>query len=119
MPVIFVYGSLKKGKKLHFYLKNSVFLGVGQTCKKYPLILSKSGWYPYLIEKEGFGFQIKGEVYKVDFKTLKKLDKVEEVPHYYYRKKIPICLNNKKVLAYTYFVRKPPKFTKKDLLKEF
>ncbi|WP_457559846.1 gamma-glutamylcyclotransferase family protein [Caminibacter sp.] len=119
MPLIFVYGSLKKGKKLHNYLKNSLFLGNAKTLKKYPLILSRSKWYPYLIEKEGIGYQIKGEVYKIDFKTLKILDRVEEAPYYYYRKTIPVILNGKKVLAYTYFVRKPLKFNKKELIEEF
>ncbi len=72
-----------------------------------------------MIEKKSIGCQIKGEVYKVDFKTLKILDRVEEVPNYYYRKKIPVIINEKKVLAYVYFVRKTPKFNKKELIEEF
>ena len=83
------------------------------------MVLSKSGWYPYLIEKRGKGYNVKGELYKIDFKTLKILDRVEEAPHYYYRKKIPVCFKDKKVYAYVYFVRKPPKFEEKELLKEF
>jgi len=117
--IVFVYGSLKQNKKLHSYLKNSKFLGYATTCKKYPLILSKSGWYPYLINKPNIGYHIKGEVYKITPKTLKILDKLEEAPHYYYRKKICIKFNNKTIKAWVYFVRKPPKFTKKDLIDEF
>ena len=116
---IFVYGSLKKGKKLHYFLKKSKFLGEAETCDKYPMILSKSKWYPYLIEKKDVGYKIKGEVYEISPSLLKKLDKVEEAPFYYYRKKIPVCLNKKRVLAWVYFVRKIPKFRKKDLIKEF
>ncbi|WP_457563213.1 gamma-glutamylcyclotransferase family protein [Caminibacter pacificus] len=116
--IVFVYGSLKRGKRLHSYLKNAKFLGEGVTCRPYPLIVSKSGWYPYLIEKNG-GYKIKGEVYKITPKLLKILDKIEESPNYYYRKKICVKINGKTVKAWTYFVRKPPKFTKKELIKEF
>ncbi len=116
---IFVYGSLKKGKKLNFYLKKAKFLGTAITCVKYPMIISKSIWYPYLIEKKGIGKKIKGEVYKISPKLLKILDRVEEVPHYYYRKQIPICLNSKTIKAWVYFVRKFPKLNKKDLIDEF
>ena len=116
---VFVYGSLKRDKKLHFYLKDAKFLGKATTCKKYPMIISKSGWYPYLIEKEGVGYKVKGEVYEISPKLLKILDKVEEAPFYYYRKQIPICLNGKTTKAWVYFVRKPPKFNKKELIDEF
>ena len=116
---VFVYGSLKKGKKLAFYLKNVKFLGDAITCEKYPMVLSKSGWYPYLIDKKGMGFNIKGEVYEISPRLLKILDRVEEVPHYYYRKQIPVCLNGKTIKAWVYFVRKAPKFNKKDLIDEF
>jgi len=117
--IVFVYGSLKKGKKLHSYLKNSKFLGNATTCEKYPMILSKEGWYPYLIDKPGMGYYIKGEVYNITPNTLKLLDKVEEAPNYYFRKKICVKIGNKKVYAWTYFVKKPPKFTSKELLEEF
>ena len=42
-----------------------------------------------------------------------------EVPFYYYRKQIPICLNSKTIKAWVYFVRKFPKLNKKDLIDEF
>lgn len=116
--IIFVYGSLKKDKKLHRYLKTAKFLGSGVTCIKYPMILSKNRWYPYLIEKKE-GHHIKGEVYKITPKLLKILDRVEEVPFYYYRKKICIKLNKKTLKVWAYFVKKPPKFNKKDLIDEF
>ena len=117
--IVFVYGSLKKGKKLHFYLKKAKFLGKATTCDKYPMIISKSGWYPYLIDKKGIGYKIKGEVYKVSPTLLKILDRIEEVPFYYYRKQIPVCLNRKTIKAWVYFVKKKPKFNKKSLIEEF
>ncbi len=117
--IVFVYGSLKRDKKLHFYLKDAKFLGKAFTCHKYPMVISKEGWYPYLIEHKGRGDYIKGEAYKITPKLLKILDKVEETPNYYYRKKICIKIRNKKHKAYAYFVKKPPKYTKKDLINEF
>jgi len=116
---IFVYGSLKQNKKLHTYLKGATFLGYAVTSKKYPLILSKSGWYPYLLDLPGVGYYIKGEVYDVNYSLLKRLDRLEEVPHYYKRKKIAVILNGKKIKADTYFYAKKKKFLKKDLLEEF
>ena len=116
--IIFVYGSLKKGKKLSHFLKNAKYLGEAITCKPYPLILSKSKWYPYLFDKND-GFKIKGEVYKIDYSTLKKLDRLEETPFYYYRKQICVKLNNKPIKAWCYFKRKPIKYKKRELLKEF
>ena len=116
--IVFVYGSLKRDKKLHYFLKNAKFLGEAITCSPYPLFLSKSKWYPYLLDKND-GFKIKGEVYKIDYSTLKKLDRLEEVPFYYYRKTICVKLNNKTLKAWVYFKRKKVKFLKKELLKEF
>ncbi len=117
--IIFVYGSLKRGKKLNYYLKRAKFLGEAITCDKYPMILSKSKWYPYLIERKNQGYYIKGEAYKVSSCLLKLLDRVEEAPHYYYRKKICIKIDGKKYKAWTYFVRKVPKYKKKELLSNF
>ena len=116
---IFVYGSLKKNKKLHHFLSSSVFVSNASTCYKYPMILSKNGWYPYLLSVKNKGYYVKGEVYEIDYKTLKKLDRLEEVPHYYKRKKICVKINNKKLLVWCYFFSKKKKYRKKDLLKEF
>ena len=116
---IFVYGSLKRGKKLNHYLKGAKFLGEAITCDKYPMVISKRGWYPYLLEKRGVGYRIKGEVYEVSPRLIKILDRVEEVPFYYYRKEIPICLNKKKIKTWVYFAKKISKFNKKDLIDEF
>jgi len=115
---VFVYGSLKKGKRLHYYLKNAEFLGEGVTCRPYPMVISKSGWYPYLVNKKG-GYKIKGEIYKITPKLLKLLDKVEEAPYYYYRKRICVRQKGKVYHSWVYFVRKPPRYRRKDLIECF
>ena len=116
---IFVYGSLKKGKKLNYFLKNAIFKYKAKTIKKYPLILSKSKWYPYLLDIPNKGYFIEGEVYEIDYSTLKNLDRLEEVPFYYKRKKILLKANNNTINAYTYFFAKKKKFLKKELIKKF
>ena len=116
MPLVFVYGSLKRDKRLHFYLKEATFLDKVITCEKFTMILSKSKWYPYLLKDKRV--RIKGELYKIDFKTLKKLDRLEEVPFYYKREKI--CVKGKKsYLAYVYIKRKSVKYLPKDIMNEF
>jgi len=116
---VFVYGSLKKNKRLHNYMKKAEFAGCASTFRRYPLVLSEKGWYPYLLNKPGRGFHIKGEVYDVNYSLLKRLDRLEEVPYYYIRKKITVILNGKKIKADTYFYAKKKNFLKKDLLDEF
>jgi len=116
---IFVYGSLKQNGKLHSYLGNSEFLGYALTCEKYPLVPSRLGWYPYLIDKPKRGYFIKGELYKITLRTVKRLDRLEEAPHYYRRKEICVKIGCKTTKAWTYFVKKPPKFNTKELLEEF
>ena len=116
---VFVYGSLKRNKKLHYYLRNARFLGEAVTCEKYPMILSKNGWYPYLLDEKGKGYKIKGELYEISHSLLKILDRLEETPFYYKRKKICVKLKSKALWAYAYFFAKKKKYLKKDLLKEF
>jgi len=116
---VFIYGSLKKNKKLHSYLKDAKFLGYASTAEKYPLIISKSGWYPYLLNYPGRGFRVKGEVYDVNYTLLKRLDRLEEVPRYYKRKKIRVKLKSKTCKVYVYIYGKKRKFLKKELLDEF
>jgi len=116
--IIFVYGSLKQNRYLHSYLKNAKFLGYAVTCRRYPLILNKTKEYPYLLNQKG-GKSIKGELYKIDYNLLKKLDRLEEVPHYYQRKRVCVKKGYKSMVAYAYFSVKKRKFLQKELLEEF
>ncbi len=75
--IIFVYGSLKRDKNLYSFLKNAQFLREAYTKDKYPLILSRYGWYPYMLVKNYKGKLIKGELYKIDYNTLQRLDRLE------------------------------------------
>ncbi|MEO1941579.1 MAG: gamma-glutamylcyclotransferase family protein [Campylobacterales bacterium] len=126
---LFVYGSLKRGKPLHFYLSRAQFLGVGVTEERYPLILAEEGWYPYLLDFPGKGYRVTGELYSIDYPTLKLIDQVEEYPKYYIRKKIYIEMEKpapnsslkkgEKVEALCYFKRTPIQFSLSHCLFQF
>lgn len=73
---LFVYGTLKRGHRLHSHLAGQTCLGEGQTTVGFRLL--KCGWYPALVESEP-GLAIRGEVWEVDDETLQRLDVVEEV----------------------------------------
>jgi len=80
---IFVYGTLKKGFKNNYLLKNAIFLQNYITTKTYPMIDSGFG-FPYLLNKPGIGKQIQGEIYEISKDLKKDLDILEDVPRLYY-----------------------------------
>ncbi|MRJ06024.1 MAG: gamma-glutamylcyclotransferase [Epsilonproteobacteria bacterium] len=108
MPLLFVYGTLKRGKKLENFLSDALFLERGETLKPYPLFIFPGKWYPYLLNCPGKGKRVKGEIYKIDFKTLKRIDRLEEVPWYYYRGKILVKgeKSHRSYRVWTYFHRR-------------
>jgi Leucine-rich repeat (LRR) protein/gamma-glutamylcyclotransferase (GGCT)/AIG2-like uncharacterized protein YtfP len=99
---VFVYGTLKKG----FYyqiLKDAQFLGKATTEESYPMI-SENGTFPYLIDKEGCGKKIAGELYRIDKDILKELDFVEGYPKYYYRKDIKVRVHDEPKAYWRYAI---------------
>jgi len=75
--LIFVYGSLKRGYQNESFLYEAKSLGKAKTLHKYPLIINKSEYYPYLIDKKGFGYEIIGELYRIKKEFLFELDRFE------------------------------------------
>ncbi len=109
MQKLFVYGTLKRGYHNSFYLEGSRFIGEDLTVNKY--FMAVSGYIPFVfedwMEHEFKGF-IKGEVYLVDSFTLKKIDRLENHPYDYRRKKVKLkCFGE----AWLYFY---PHFSIKD-----
>ena len=99
--LLFVYGTLKKGFCNHYFLADAEFLGKAETLEKYALYLK--GSIPYVIKQPPIS-HIKGEVYKVDLKTLKEIDELEGHPYLYFREIISVRLYNGKILsAWMYF----------------
>jgi len=93
----FVYGTLKIGEPNHHWLTDpnngsATFVGTGVTQNKFPLIIASRYNIPFLVDKEGTGKNVHGEVYEIDEKMLASLDVLEEYPKLYTRKIQPILL---------------------------
>ncbi len=71
---VFVYGSLKRGLKLHPLLADSHFLGTAVTRPHYRIF--SLGEYPGLVEWPD-GLAVCGELYEVNARTLQQLDQAE------------------------------------------
>jgi gamma-glutamylcyclotransferase (GGCT)/AIG2-like uncharacterized protein YtfP len=78
---VFVYGTLREGGVNHYLLKEAKYLG---HCSTRPFFkMFHLGTYPGVI-KGGFS-AIEGEVYAVDTRLMKELDKLEGYPKAYTR----------------------------------
>ncbi len=103
--LVFVYGTLQRGRALHEHLAGQEFVGNAQTQHDYRLY--RIDWYPGLVETltSGQGLAIHGEVWDVDEATLRLLDEVEEVGSGLYERR-PIRLQKPldrlEVIAYFY-----------------
>jgi gamma-glutamylaminecyclotransferase len=108
MPNVFVYGTLKRGYGLNRVLEEgrAIFIEEGQTCGKYTLY--DLGCYPGVSNELGKEVNIKGELYEVSKKLLRRLDSIEghhRVGYCGYRRhRIHVRLTNGlKVRAWLYF----------------
>jgi gamma-glutamylaminecyclotransferase len=103
--LIFVYGTLKKGFSNHYFLDGAHFVDYAVTKEKYALYVS---YIPYLSKDEKIS-KIYGEVYKVDFDMLKRVDMLEEHPDWYKREVVDVYLlnKNKLVKSWIYFFPNP------------
>ncbi len=103
---LFVYGTLKRGFANHFYLQGAKFLGEARTKERYPMVAPKRS-YPYLIDRPGIGYHIEGELYEIDHRILKRIDRLEEYPLYYTRKTIVVECCEQEHRALCYFLARP------------
>ena len=103
--LVFVYGTLQRGRALHVHLAGQRFVGTAKTQRGYRLY--RIDWYPGLVEvpTSEEGLAIHGEVWDVDEAGLKLLDEVEEVDSGLYERR-PVRLlkpfDQSEVLAYFY-----------------
>lgn len=95
--ILFVYGTLKRGCRSHALLAGQEFLGVARTAPRYRLYRRQK--YPCLVEAAE-GLAIRGELWRVDAATLKRLDEYEGAPTLFARKPIVIEGRDEPVLAY-------------------
>jgi len=85
MPLIYVYGTLKRGDVRSHALEGQVFLGIACTHPLYRLV--NCGEYPALVTARSSGRAIKGEVYEVTEACLHHLDDVEGVDEGLYERR--------------------------------
>jgi len=98
MLKVFVYGTLISGHINHsYYLSKSKFLGEAELAG-YAMYSVSS--FPGIVS-ETFG-KVKGEVYSVNEKTLRKLDSLEGEGSLYNRKMVDIKLNNETIQGFVY-----------------
>jgi gamma-glutamylcyclotransferase (GGCT)/AIG2-like uncharacterized protein YtfP len=98
MEKVFVYGTLMQGNENHRnYLSQSGFLGKGEITG-YALYAVSS--FPGIVPEAGE--KVKGEIYKVDYPTLKRLDSLEGEGSLYLRKLVDVLLNGQLVQAWAY-----------------
>ena len=88
--LVFVYGTLMKGKRNHHLLKTSTFIDNGSIEGFFMFDL---GTYPG-VAKSKYNSKVIGEVYKVDKQTMDKLDELEEVGYLYNKEEVEVILNN-------------------------
>ena len=98
-PLLFAYGSMKRGFRNHYRLENDKFIGQAKTKKKYCMFPAPSYNYPYGIEDDR-RWQLKGELYELTNTPIETIDDFEGAPAYYYRKMIKVVCNNKDYDAY-------------------
>ena len=73
---LFVYGTLKKGHRLHGILEGQKYLGEFITAPEFDILDYGDGIFPIVVQKKN-GFKIKGEVYEVDYATFQLTDSIE------------------------------------------
>ena len=72
---LFVYGTLKEGYALNYVLERSKKIGNYITKRKG---FQMTGfWFPYIFEKKGSNYGIRGELYEVDSLDLRNANRIE------------------------------------------
>lgn len=107
MPLLFVYGSLKQGFRLHPHLAAGILRGMAHTGPGYALY--RVSWYPGMVADETSG-GVSGELYEIPEALLPVLDEVEGVPDLYRRASVTVTCpdySGEPVQALTYVYQQP------------
>ncbi len=103
-PLVFAYGTLRRGADNHHLLRDSEHLGWAWTVQRYALYVDD---FPYVIRTEPVA-RIRGEIYRVRPRLLAILDRLEGHPHEYRREQVPAVLDDGEVCrAWLYFYPQP------------
>jgi gamma-glutamylcyclotransferase (GGCT)/AIG2-like uncharacterized protein YtfP len=101
---VFVYGTLKRGKGNNYLLGDSPLIGTATT--KEGFVLFNCG-FPKAVDftKDALShplLPVKGEVYDVDDRTLRRLDSLEGHPDWYCRRYVPVQVGDEEQEAMMY-----------------
>lgn len=112
-PLVFVYGTLKRGGALHGAMAEGQYIGEFHTTNNFRLY--DLGMFPAVVQHDGGGV-VYGEVYRVDYDTLTWLDVVEGVDRgTYERREIEVTdSEGAKLLAFIYLWRDAGFFSLRD-----
>jgi gamma-glutamylaminecyclotransferase len=103
MALIFVYGTLKRGQANNYILAAQEYFGTAKTKAGYALYHLEG--YPGMVADPDATEGIAGEVWSVDAKCLRHLDKLEGLEEgLYERKNVPLeaPFDDRKIQAYLY-----------------
>jgi gamma-glutamylcyclotransferase (GGCT)/AIG2-like uncharacterized protein YtfP len=119
--VVFVYGTLKRGRGNSHLLEHSVFLGVAVTVGSFAMFGGHG--FPRMVRTEEartaaargylkeFARPVAGELYRVNEDTLDQLDWLEGVPTHYTRQRIEVATTGDRVRdAWAYFIVDPDRY---------
>jgi len=86
---LFVYGTLKSGMYWNrkFLSLGAEFLAPATTVDRFPLVTGKCGVPYLLVDHEGKGHQVRGELWLVDAETIEGLDQYEGLVKGYYTRR--------------------------------
>ena len=93
MPLLFVYGTLRTGLPNGNFMDKYTLVSKATTVEKFPMVIASPFNIPFVLNKPGTGFYIRGEVYDVE-SDITALDKFENVPMVYSRKAIQVILDS-------------------------
>jgi gamma-glutamylaminecyclotransferase len=104
-PLVFVYGTLKRGLHNHHVMARArgEFLGEAHTLTEYPLV---ADGLPYLLDQPGTGQIVQGEVFRVwESDGWELLDRLESHPSFYRRRVERVAVDRGgHVMAWIYFL---------------
>ncbi len=115
---LFAYGTLKRGHYNHELLRSARYVAEVTTKHPYPMVQFDEP-FPYLLDREGEGRRVRGELYQIDMDTLKMLDILEGCPEHYYRREIKVEAMGITVRAIAYFKTDAVDYRDCELLEEF
>lgn len=86
--ILFVYGTLKRGRPNHRLLAGQEFLGEAVTAPRYRVF--DLGEYPGMVRDEESSLAIRGELFAVGECCLAELDDFEDVPNWFVREPVEV-----------------------------